>query len=137
MLFRSCKPVGRITLESLLNVKAQAALTLQPYYFCDAPDCDTVYVSALGDHLITKDQLIVRVGIKETEDPIPLCYCFGFDRKAVREDIRSKGATDIPQTITARVKAGECRCEVTNPSGTCCLGNVYRAVKQAQAMRML
>ena len=130
-----CKPVGRITLESLLKPEAKASLTPQPYYFCDAPDCDTVYVSALGDQLITKDQITVRVGIKETEDPIPLCYCFDFDRKAVWDDIRSKGTTSIPKIITERVKVGECRCEVTNPSGTCCLGNVYRAVKQAQAMK--
>jgi hypothetical protein len=75
------------------------------------------------------------VGIKETEDPIPLCYYFDFDRKAVWNDIHYKGATDIPKVITARVKAGECRCKVTNPSDTCCLGNVYRAVKQTQAMR--
>ena len=132
---QTCKPVGRLTLESLLRAEAKASMKTQPYYFCDAPDCDTVYVSALGDHLITKDQFNVRVGIKETEDPIPLCYCFAFDRKAVREDIRSKSATDIPRIITERVKAGECRCEVTNPSGTCCLGNVYRSVKQAQAMK--
>ncbi len=132
---QKCKPVGRITLESLLKSGARASMKIQPYYFCDAPDCDTVYVSALGDHLITKDQLTVRVGIKETEDPIPLCYCFGFDRKAVWDDIRSKAVTNIPRIITERVKAGECRCDVTNPSGTCCLGNVYRAVKQAQAMK--
>lgn len=130
-----CKPVGRITLESLLKPETKASLTPQPYYFCDTPDCDTLYVSALGDHLITKDQLTVRVGTKETEDPIPLCYCFDFDRKSVWNDIRSKGSTDIPEIITERVKAGECRCEVANPSGTCCLGNVYRAVKQAQAMK--
>lgn len=130
-----CKPVGRITLESLLKPEAMASMKMQPYYFCDAPDCDTVYVSALGDHFVTKDQLNMRVGIKETNDPIPLCYCFGFDRKAVWDDIRSKGATDIPKIITERVKAGECRCEVTNPSGTCCLGSVYRAVKQGQALK--
>jgi hypothetical protein len=129
-----CKPVGRVTLESLLNPEAKASLTRQPYYFCDAPDCDTVYVSALTDHLVPKDQLTVRVGIKETEDPIPLCYCFGFDQKAVWNDVRVEGTTDIPKVITQRVKAGECRCEETNPSGTCCLGNVYRAVKRAQAM---
>lgn len=94
-----------------------------------------LYVSALGEHLITKDQLTVRVGIKEKNDPVPLCYCFNFDRQMVREDIRTKGSTEIPGIITSRVKAGECRCEVTNPSGTCCLGNVLRAVKQALAMR--
>lgn len=132
---QACKPVGRVTLEDLLKAEVKRSLTTQPYYFCDAPDCDTVYVSALADHLITKDQLTVRVGIKETEDPIPLCYCFDFDRKSVWNDICSKGSTDIPKIITERVKAGECRCEITNPSGTCCLGNVYRAVKQAKAMK--
>jgi hypothetical protein len=96
------KPVGRITLENLLKPAAKASLTPQPYYFCDAPDCDTVYVSALADHLIAKDQLTVRVGIKETDDPIPLCYCFDFDRKTVWDDIRYKGATNIPKIITAR-----------------------------------
>ena len=75
------KPVGRRTVESLVKPEVKETLTPQPYYFCDAPDCDTVYVSALGDHLVTKDMLTVRVGIKETEDPIALCYCFGYDRK--------------------------------------------------------
>jgi hypothetical protein len=132
---QTCKPVGRVTLESLLRAEAKASLKPEPYYFCDAPDCDTVYVSALADHLIAKDQLTVRVGIKENEDPIPLCYCFNVGRKVIREEIGSRGATDIPKIITRRVKAGECRCEETNPSGTCCLGDVYRAVKQAQAMK--
>ncbi len=128
------KPVGRITVETLVKPEIKSQLLPQPYYFCNAPDCDTVYVSALGDHLITKDQLSVRVGIKEKDDPIPICYCFNFDRQAIQEDFRNKGSTEIPKIITDRVKAGECQCEVTNPSGTCCLGDVSRAVKQAEAM---
>ena len=129
------KPVGRQTIESLVKPEVKAVLTPQPYYFCDAPDCDTVYVSALGDHVITKDQLTVRVGIKETEDPIPLCYCFNYDRKDVRDDIRLRGDTDIQKIITARVKAGECRCEVTNPSGGCCLGTVSKEIMLARALQ--
>ncbi len=129
------KPVGRKTVESLVGPEAREALTPQPYYFCDAPDCDTVYVSALGDHLVTKDMLTVRVGIKETEDPIPLCYCFDYDRKAVRDDIRRTGDTDIQRIITGRIRAGECRCEETNPSGACCLGNVAKAIKHAVALK--
>lgn len=129
------RPVGRKTVESLTKLETRAALRPQPYYFCDARDCDIVYVSPLGDHVITKDLLTVRVGIKETADPIPLCYCFGYDRQAVREDIRLKGDTDIQRIVTERVRAGECRCEETNPSGGCCLGNVARAIKQARAMR--
>lgn len=132
---QATKPVGRRTLEALLSPAAKTALTPQPYYFCDAPDCDVVYISALGDHLITKDQLTVRVGVKERDDPAPLCYCFGYDRKAVRDDVRAKGTTDIPKIIAARVKAGECRCEVTNPSGGCCLGSVHRAIQVAQGLK--
>ena len=77
----------------------------------------------------------MRVGIKETEDPIPLCYCFGYDRKAVRDDVRRTGDTDILRTITQRVKAGECRCEETNPSGGCCLGSVAKAIKYSVALK--
>jgi len=128
------KPVGRITVESLVKPEIKSDLLPQPYYFCNAPDCDTVYVSALGDHLITKDQLSVRVGIKEQEDPIPICYCFNYGRQAIQADFRNKGSTEIPRIITARVKAGECQCEMANPSGTCCLGDISRAVKQADAM---
>ena len=132
---QSTRPVGRKTVESLIKPEAKASLTPQPYHCCNAPDCDTVYVSALGDHLITKDMLTVRVGIKETEDPIPLCYCFGYDRKAVRDDIRRKNDTDIQRIITQRVKAGECRCEETNPSGGCCLGSVAKVIKEARALK--
>ncbi len=57
------KPVGRKTVESLVKAEFTATLSPQPYYFCNAPDCDTVYVSALGDPLIDKDMLTTRVGI--------------------------------------------------------------------------
>ena len=129
------RPIGRKTVESLIKPEVRAALTSQPYHFCDAPDCDTVYVSTLGDHLISKDMLMVRVGIKETDDPIPLCYCFGHDRAEIRDDIRRKGDTEIQRIIAQRVKAGECRCEETNPSGGCCLGNVAKAIKHARALK--
>ena len=129
------RPVGRKTVESLIKPEAKASLTPQPYHFCNAPDCDTVYVSALGDHLVTKDMLLVRVGIKETEDPVPLCYCFGYDRQAVHDDIRRNNDTDIQRIITERVKAGECRCEETNPSGGCCLGTVAKTIRHARALK--
>lgn len=128
----ACRLVPRITVESLIGADHKAELTSEPYAFCSSPDCEVVYVSASGNHLIVKTQLRVRVGIKETEDPIPLCYCFDFNERAIAEDIRLTGTTKIPKLIAARVKAGECRCEVTNPSGTCCLGEVYRAVKRAR-----
>lgn len=129
------KRVGRNTVESLIKSEIKAELLPQAYYFCHAPDCPIVYVSEGGDHLISKDRLTVRVGIKETEDPIPLCYCFDYERADVREDIRLKNDTDIETIIRQRVKAGECRCEEANPSGGCCLGEVTKAITRAKVLR--
>jgi hypothetical protein len=130
-----CKPVSRITVEALIRPEHKDSLTPTAYYFCDSPECDVVYVPACAQPVITKSGLRVRVGIKEKEDPIPLCYCFGIDKKAILEDLRSNGATQIPKIITQRIKTGECRCELTNPSGGCCLGDIYRVAKQAQETR--
>jgi Zinc binding domain len=129
-----CRPVPRVTVQTIVRREHKDKLAATRYYFCDAPDCDAVYVAANSDQAITKGQLRVRVGIKEKQDPIPLCYCFDIDKKAIRDDLRAKSRTDIPKIIAARVKAGECRCEFTNPSGRCCLGDVYQAVKQEQAL---
>src|SRR5882724_2912672 len=87
-----CKPVPRITVETLLRSEHRHSLVSLPYFFCDSPDCDVVYVPAPASEqqVITTSQLSVRVVIKETEDPIPLCYCFNFDRKANWDDIRLK-----------------------------------------------
>lgn len=126
--------VRRVTVESLTHPDDSRVLDLMQCFFCNAPSCDVVYFSVVEKEVITKNRLRVRVGIKETVDPIPLCYCFTFDRKAIWQDIWSRGATDIPKIITERIKAGECRCEVTNPSGRCCLGDVYHAIKQAKAL---
>lgn len=132
---KATKPVGRITIEKLIKPELKPALLPRPYYFCNAPDCHIVYVSEGGDHLLTKEMLTVRVGIKEIVDPIPLCYCFGYDRADVWEDIRLKNDTDIEKIIRQRVKAQECRCEEVNPSGTCCLGEVAKAIKLAKAFK--
>ena len=132
---RVARPVPRNTVEGLVRPEFSALLLPQQYYFCDASDCDVVYVSALADHLITKDQLSIRVGIKERLDPIPVCYCFDFDRASIRDDIRRSGTTDIQRVITARVRAGECHCEGSNPSGGCCLGEVSRQIRLAQDLR--
>jgi hypothetical protein len=96
--------------------------------FCPSADCSVVYSAEGGDVVFTTDDLRVRVGSKEHEDPIPLCYCFGFDEADVREEIARTGRSAIPQKITAMVKQGLCACEARNPSGSCCLGEVIKAV---------
>jgi hypothetical protein len=58
-----------------------------------------------------------------------VCYCFGFTRQDIWDEIRQTGRSTIAERISAEVKAGNCACEVKNPSGKCCLGNVTRTAK--------
>jgi len=100
------------------------------YSFCRTADCEVVYFS--DQAVFKKPDLKVRVGIKETTDPIPLCYCFAYSREDVHRDIESTGSTTILEEIKAEVQGGFCACEVKNPSGACCLGDITRAIQEAK-----
>ena len=64
-----------------------------------------------------------KVGGENKCDHASLLQC------PIVDEIKSKGKTDISKIISDLVEAGECRCAETNPSGGCCLGNVYDAIK--------
>ncbi len=98
------------------------------YRFCASPDCPVVYFSR--ERSFTTGDLRTRVGLKEKDGPIPLCYCFGFYEQDVREEIEAKGNTTIPQRISALIREQMCACEERNPSGACCLGEVNKVVKR-------
>ncbi len=90
-----------------------------------------LFISTMSNRCICiKEDVRVRVGIKETEDPIPVCYCFGWTREKIFNQIKEQGFSTAIQEISAKVKAGECACEINNPSGRCCLGEVNKVVKK-------
>jgi len=129
--------VKRRTLEHLLTESALARLTDYPYFFCATLMCPVVYFSNEAGSRFHKEDVRVRIGVKETEDPVPICYCFDITERMVLEEIEATGRTTIPDYIKAQVKAGRCACETKNPSGRCCLGVVtsvvLRALKQREA----
>lgn len=98
------------------------------YRFCASAGCPVVYFS--NERSFTTADLRIRVGSKEKDGAIPLCYCFGFNEQDAREEIASEGHTTIPQRISALIKERMCACEERNPSGACCLGEVTKAVKR-------
>ncbi len=63
---------------------------------------------------------------------MPLCYCFEVTRADVRREVAETGQSTIPARIQSEIRAGRCRCEVKNPSGACCLGEVNKVVKEAK-----
>jgi len=103
------------------------------YRFCTDPECRVVYFSEDEGATFTTNDLRMRVGLKEKRNPIPLCYCFGFNEADAREEIARTGRTSIPQRIAALLKQGMCACPERNPSGACCLGEVNKAVKRLLA----
>jgi Zinc binding domain len=122
--------VGRETLAALLTRDALARLQDGPYFFDRSPDCEVVNFSNETDAHFSKRDLRVRVGIKESDPPIPICYCFGHTIRSARSEIQATGRSTVAAQITKEIKAGNCACEVKNPSGRCCLGEVNKAVKE-------
>ncbi len=59
----------------------------------------------------------------------PVCYCFNHTVASIRGEIQTKGHSTAQGMITQEVKAGRCACEVKNPAGACCLGDVTRVVR--------
>ena len=124
------KPVKPLTLRSLLQPSLRPQVRDQETYrFCPSPDCDLVYYGADGSQVFTRQDLTVRVGLKERNSPRPLCYCFGHSAESIREEWARTGKTTVVEAIRAELKAGGCRCEATNPTGGCCLGDVIKEVK--------
>ena len=122
--------VPRETLEALLTRDAHKRLKAGAYFFDSSPECEIVYFSNEQDSYFTKRDLRVRVGIKESEAPIPICYCFGHTVDSARVEIQATGQSTVVAQITKEIQDGNCACEVKNPSGRCCLGEVNKAVKE-------
>ena len=101
----------------------------QVYKFCRTPTCSIVYYVPNGGPSYKKGDLRVRVGLKETEDPVWVCYCFDISEKQIQEEMEPAGQSTASRRIRKEVEAGNCECEIKNPSGRCCLGEV-RAVEK-------
>ena len=120
------KQVDMLTVKSLVR-RIPLGMPNTQYYFCDSSDCEVVYFPLDPEGpSFRRGDLVVRVGTKEIEDPIPICYCFGFTRQDISDEIRRTGNSTVAKTIAAEVEAGRCACEVKNPSGKCCLGDITR-----------
>ena len=124
------KTVDSITLKAMLNVSL-LALQNTSYLFCPTADCDVVYFSTDGAQSFTKEKIRVPVHQKEPGDEsAPVCYCFQHSPATIRSELLATGQTTVIEEISAGIKAGQCACEIRNPQGSCCLGNVRAVVIQ-------
>ncbi|MFQ6057643.1 MAG: hypothetical protein ACE5MB_02025 [Anaerolineae bacterium] len=126
------KPVKRITMQSLLAISL-LALRHVPYRFCLTPHCPVVYFATDGGQTFTTDQVRERVHQKNTSDDVPVCYCFRFTPADIRGELAETGTSTVAARISQGVREGRCACEIRNPQGSCCLGNVQAVVKRVEA----
>ncbi len=128
-----CGRVGRVvsdrTVRAILDPGEAKKLLAVKRRFCRTPRCEVLYYGDDG-RIVPKSASRVRVGVKETRDPVPLCYCLGLERADVEREIARAGHSTIAARVIAAVRSGRAACEVLNPSGACCLGEVKKAVRE-------
>lgn len=125
------KRVGTITLRSLLKPDRQASVGDNTYFFCGSAECETVYFADEGARAFSKADMTVRVGIKESSSPRPVCYCFGHDIEEIFGEVERTGKSTVVADIRNRIREEGCSCETRNPQGVCCLGAVQTVVEEA------
>jgi hypothetical protein len=124
-------PVQLLTVKALLTEVALRRIQLTHYRFCPNPRCDTVYFGDAGDRFGTSD---IRVAVLHKR-PIGerlLCYCFGETESGIRSELLERGRTDVVARIREHIAAQRCACDIRNPRGACCLGDVAAAVKRLE-----
>ncbi len=125
--------VDRVTLKAILAGHALRRGIPPNPRFCANPACEVVYFDVESRSEFTEADLIEPVHAKHPDDPdVPVCYCFGVTPGSIAEEIRRTGRSGASADIAAEVKAGHCACEVRNPKGSCCLGDVVRVEKEAK-----
>lgn len=111
------------------TVKAMLSITLREvqgdeYRFCCTETCPVIYFAVQGNQVFTRSEVRERVYQKEPQaEDVLVCYCFNHSASEIRR--ASPGEREnILADIQNGIKAGQCACDLRNPQGSCCLGNV-------------
>jgi len=124
--------VDHLTVKALMTERALQRFAPADYRFCQDAGCDVVYFTADGACFMTAD---VRVPVwqKRPFGERQVCYCFGESESSIRAEIEATGRSSAVERIREHIAAGRCACEVRNPRGACCLGDVTAAVTRVAA----
>lgn len=123
------KTVKLITLKSLLKPKCLSTLNASStHYFCSSKECNVVYFD-IEKNTYQKKDIKVSVFQKDDSSDVPVCYCFGWTKEKIKQSVEN-GLVDPVEHIRENIKENRCGCEVNNPQGSCCLGNVNGYMKK-------
>lgn len=130
---RSSSPGQPVDWRTVAALVAVPVPPVQHFWLCRDPECEVVYFGDRGE-VIEQADLRVVPGFKTGSDGL-VCYCFLHRRAEIEVEAEATGSSTILDQVKARTRAGECACEVRNPSGRCCLGDLQRHVRLALERR--
>jgi hypothetical protein len=129
------KPVDSLTVKALLTDAALARYEHAAYRFCPDATCAVVYFAESGP-TFTTDDVRERVWQKESPGDRTICYCFGENEADIAREIERTGQSAAVQRVRAHIGAKRCACEIRNPRGACCLGDLLAAVERLHPARV-
>ena len=119
------------TLDNLIVLDKRHLISKDvQYYFCSEPDCPVVYFSNKEVPVFEKSDLSVKVFSKDNQEDVHVCYCFDWTRKRISDQIKATSSSTAFIEITEELKACNCDCEIQNPKGVCCLGDIQNFLKE-------
>lgn len=125
------KPVQGQTVKALLSVTLRQLRNTE-YLFCKTQTCAVVYFSSDGEQAFTTEQVRERVYQKEpSADDVFVCYCFRHTVGNIRSAL-AETRFSILDDINTGIQANQCACDLRNPQGSCCLGNVRGLIKRVE-----
>jgi hypothetical protein len=115
------------TVEYLLKDKAKENLEcFDGFHFCKTPSCVVIYFR--DETIIRQEEILIIVGHKEGVKPATVCYCFDWTKEKIKAEIESTGKSTALEDIKEKMDSIGCSCEILNPSGGCCLGDVRKLI---------
>ena len=126
---RQGRLVQRITVKAMLRPTALMRLSAPEHRLCSTPACRIVYFGR--SEVFDREEIVVPVFQKEPEKDRTVCYCFAVTEGDIRREVAETGRSEAVERIRALVRAERCACEVKNPQGGCCLGDVVATTRAA------
>ena len=130
------KPVVTQTVKAFLSASLRQIQDVQ-YMFCRTQTCPVVYFSVDGKQIFTIEHVRERVYQKELEtEEVHICYCFQHTVGEFRTASSADRAA-ILEDIETGIVTAQCACDLRNPQGSCCLGNVHSLIKRLNQSALL
>jgi hypothetical protein len=122
--------VSPVTIGALVTT-APRLRSLGGFQFCATPACDVAYFHPASRETIIDAEVRVPIFQKRTEPERLVCYCFQHTVAEIQQEVTNTGVSRIATNIKAKCAQGLDDCAHNNPQGSCCLGNVQRAIREA------